>query len=49
MAAPRWKTILVDSLGGVLVVWSIPLAIVLSPILLVAGVVVAVVRRFTRA
>ncbi len=38
-AAPAWKTILGDSLGFVLVVWSIPLAIILvgSPSVLVVA------------
>ena len=37
--APRWKTILVDSLGFVLVIWSIPVAILLvgAPFMLVAA------------
>ena len=37
MAAPVWKTLLLDSLGFVLVVWSIPAAILLigMPIALV--------------
>jgi hypothetical protein len=35
-AAPVWKTVLIDSLGLVLVVWSIPAAILLvgTPIVL---------------
>jgi len=46
MAAPAWKTILVDSLGFVLVVWSIPAAILLvgTPIVLVAALVIASMR-----
>ena len=37
MAGPVWKTLLLDSLGFVLVVWSIPAAILLvgAPIALV--------------
>jgi len=40
-AAPVWKTILIDSLGFVLVVWSIPAAILLvgTPIVLVVALV----------
>jgi len=40
-AAPVWKVILLDSLGLILVVWSIPVAILLvaSPILLVVALV----------
>lgn len=39
IAPSRWKTILVDSLGMVVVVWSIPVAILLvaAPIMLVAA------------
>jgi hypothetical protein len=46
VAAPAWKTILVDSLGFVLVVWSIPAAILLvgTPIVLVAALVAASMR-----
>lgn len=38
-AAPVWKVVLLDSLGLVLVVWSIPVAILLiaSPIVLVVA------------
>ena len=45
-AAPVWKTILIDSLGFVLVVWSIPAAILIvgTPIVLVAALVIAVMR-----
>ena len=37
--APAWKTVLLDSLGFVLVVWSIPAAILLvgTPIVLVVA------------
>ena len=40
-AAPLWKTVLIDSLGLVLVVWSIPVAILLvgTPIVLVVALV----------
>ena len=40
-AAPAWKTVLTDSLGFVLVVWSIPVAILLvgTPIVLVIALV----------
>lgn len=45
-AAPAWKTMLIDSLGFVLVVWSIPVAILLigMPIALVAALVTATMR-----
>ena len=45
-AAPAWKTILIDSLGFVLVVWSIPAAILLvgTPIVLVVALVMATMR-----
>ena len=41
--APVWKTILIDSLGFVLVVWSIPAAILLvgTPIVLVVALLAA--------
>ena len=41
-----WKTRLIDSLGFVLVVWSIPAAILLigTPIVLVVALVIAVMR-----
>jgi len=44
--APVWKTILIDSLGFVLVVWSIPAAILLvgTPIVLVVALVSATMR-----
>jgi uncharacterized membrane protein YvlD (DUF360 family) len=44
--APVWKTILIDSLGLVLVVWSIPVAILLvgTPIVLVAALVISLTR-----
>jgi len=45
-ATPVWKTVLIDSLGFVLVVWSIPAAILIvgTPIVLVAALVIAVMR-----
>ena len=44
--APAWKTILLDSLGFVLVVWSIPAPILLvgTPIVLVVAVLIATMR-----
>jgi hypothetical protein len=47
-AAPLWKTVLLDSLGFVLVVWSIPAAILLAgaPIALVVALVIALVGWF---
>ena len=46
MPARVWKTALTDSFGFVLVVWSIPVAILLvgTPIVLVVALVNAVVR-----
>jgi hypothetical protein len=40
-AAPMWKTVLGDSLGFVLVLWSIPAAMLLvgTPIVMVVAVV----------
>jgi hypothetical protein len=45
-AAPVWKTVLADSLGFFLVVWSIPAAILLvgTPIVLVAALAIAFMR-----
>ena len=45
-AAPAWKTVLIDSLGFVLVVWSIPAAILLIgiPIGLIVMLVTALMR-----
>ena len=45
-AAPVWKTVLFDSLGFILVVWSIPVAILVvgAPIVLVAALVIALTR-----
>lgn len=44
--APRWKTILLDSLGAVIVVWSIPVGILLvgTPIVLVVAMLLALGR-----
>jgi uncharacterized membrane protein YvlD (DUF360 family) len=44
--APRWKTILLDSLGAVLVIWSIPVGILLvgTPIVLVVALMLALGR-----
>jgi len=46
-AAPVWKTVLIDSLGFVLVVWSIPAAILLigTPIALV----ITLIRRILQS
>jgi hypothetical protein len=40
-AAPAWKTILTDSLGLIMVVWAIPVAILLigAPFVLVIALV----------
>ena len=45
-AAPYWKTVLIDSLGLVLVVWSIPAAILLigTPIVMAVALVMAFMR-----
>ena len=45
-AAPVWKTVLLDSLGFVLVMWSIAAAILLvgTPIVLVAQLVITLTR-----
>jgi hypothetical protein len=46
-ATSAWKTGLTDSLGLVLVLWSIPAAILLvgTPIVLVVAVVIALMGR----
>jgi hypothetical protein len=46
VAAPVWKTVLIDALAFVLVIWSIPVAILLvgSPIVMSAGLVIGFVR-----
>ena len=43
---PAWKTILGDSIGLVLVVWSIPVAILVigTPIALVITLIIALMR-----
>ena len=45
-ATPAWKTILGDSIGLVLVVWSIPVAILVigTPIALVITLIIALMR-----
>ena len=45
-AAPVWKAVLIDSLGFVLAVWSIPAAILLvgTPIVLVVALVANLIR-----
>jgi hypothetical protein len=45
-AAPVWKTVLSDSLGFVLVMWSIPAAILLvgTPIVLVVALVITLLQ-----
>jgi hypothetical protein len=46
-APPVWRTVLTDSLGVVLVVWSIPAAIILigTPIVLVVALFIALIRN----
>jgi hypothetical protein len=43
-----WRTILGDAFGMVLVVWSIPAAILVvgAPIVLVAALLISVIERF---
>ena len=45
-ATAIWKTVLTDSLGFVLVVWSIPAAILLvgTPIVLVVALLISLMR-----
>jgi hypothetical protein len=45
-AAPVWRTVLTDSLGFVLVIWSIPVAILLvgTPIVMAVGLVIGLMR-----
>ena len=45
-AAPAWKTVLIDSLGLVLVVWSMPVVILLvgTPIVMAVGLVGGLMR-----
>ncbi len=49
--APAWRTVLGDSLGLVLVVWSIPVAIILigTPIVLGVAVLIGIARWFLQA
>lgn len=44
--APVWKAVLIDALAFVLVIWSIPVAILLvgSPIVMAAGLVIGFIR-----
>jgi hypothetical protein len=46
IAAPAWRTFVVDSLGLVLAVWAIPVAILLvgAPIVLLASLLINVAR-----
>ena len=46
VAAPAWKSVLNDSLAFVLVIWSIPVAILLvgTPIVMAAGLVIGLMR-----
>ena len=46
-AVPVWKTVLIDSLGFVLLVWSIPAAILIvgTPIVMAAALVISLMRR----
>ena len=46
IAVPVWKTALIDSVGFVLAVWSIPAAILLvgTPIVLVVALVASLMR-----
>jgi hypothetical protein len=46
--APRWRTLLFDSLGWVAVIWSIPIAIVVigAPIALLVKLVQLLARTF---
>jgi hypothetical protein len=46
MAVPAWRTVLIDALGFVLVVWSIPVAIIVmgTPIALAVALLIALSR-----
>lgn len=46
LAAPVWKTGLIDLLGFVLVIWSIPVAILLvgTPLVMAAGLLIGLMR-----
>ena len=48
MAAPAWKTVLTDSLGFVLVVWGIPVAILVlgTPIVLGVALLISLITRY---
>jgi len=43
---PAWKTLLLDSLGAVAMIWTIPVAILVvgAPIVLLASMVIALAR-----
>jgi hypothetical protein len=46
--ASRWRTILVDGLGFIAIIWAIPIAIVVigAPIALIVKLVLMVARSF---
>ena len=46
-AVPAWRTMLVDALGAVAMVWTIPVAILVvgAPIVLLASMILALARR----
>ena len=46
--APRWRTMLVDGLGFIAVIWAIPIAIVVigAPIALLVKLVLMLARSF---
>ena len=50
-APPAWKTILIESVGFVLLIWSIPAAILIvgTPIALVVALVISLMRRFMQS
>ena len=50
-APPVWKTVLIDSVGFVLLMWSIPAAILIvgTPIVLVASLVISLMRRLLQS
>jgi hypothetical protein len=45
--SPVWRTVVVDSLGLMLVVWSIPLAIIVvgAPIVMLASLIITALQR----
>jgi hypothetical protein len=45
--APAWRTMLVDSLGAVAMIWMVPVAILVvgAPIVLVVSMILALARR----